>query len=600
MYNLRQEIADEFFSQSGYEKTDKRTELIIPRTYEDMPGIFLAVDGGMDIDDIDNYTNECKEYIKELRASIIKEFELEGSESDIYNTLTRLEKIYQDAENIVEFRHRCDVTDDINTLSSNVIDCLRRYIRIAKDLGYDISIDDIINAHKDNFRVNDIYYLKCAKTLFNGDIQTPGLINYFSKQGNYLLKHGSELDKINVKVGRLKYLNTIGIPYKFITIDDLEEPSNDEKWLEKIDLEYEFQKNMPFEPKFVDYFDYRLPDIKKNFRSGQFFPLDLANQLEEERIEICEHIVDNCKFFENKQPMPLNSEFNNFMINDYEDRDIMKPYGDLFILEDYVITEDDFIDALSHEINHIIGHDIPQKIDPVTNIFTSKTGLNFRQNVVDENNQIMFTYEGQFPVNLTPNDAMQKIEEYVNQRQCMEASEILKESGIDLGLDEDKIYKGDLYELSCVYDTYHFLLNDFYEKYYNEIKLQKVDNMYNIYFKHDLPFTKSQKITAYIKDKLNKMNNVEYAEEGVVDYYKVQKLAELVDHFDRYILPLIPNEEIVKGKDIDFSSLDPKLQKEINKLIAKKDKIMADMAKDDKRVMPPEMYNGIDMMKMCK
>lgn len=595
IYSFREEIAEEFFKLSGIEPDEKLKKIIIPEEYDKYPALFYAVEGGLNVDST-NYTSEGVNYLKQIRDIIIDRFGLTGSDEDIYKQLLVLRNIYAQAEEIVEGRHKCDVTEDMNILSCNAINIVKRYLKIAKDAGYDVSFEDIYKLGNDNFNVSDIYNLKCARTLFGGDVKTPGLIKSFTSESNERLKNAPDFEQLSIIVDRLKYLDTIGLPFKFINKEELYEATDQDNYVNRILQEYEYQKTCPNQIKFIDYWNYDEKELKKAFKTGQFFPEDLADTLEEDRIEICEDLVQGCKFYSKRDPYPYFTEFLNFVTYNNEDLDIMKPYADLYILEDYVITQDRFIDNIAHELNHILGCGFPLILNPKTNVVTSKNGVNFRRNEIDENNKIIYASQDyNCAFNMTNDPVMQRLEEYINEQQAKEIAEqikiLMEEQGISLGLDEDTVLEHNPFDYACLYDFYDFLGRDFYEKFYQELKLQKIDDSYNMYFKDtfgiDIESHKMLDLMVYLRGKIKRLQqDPMYLEEGVVDYQKVHKLAELIDKFHIEIYPYIERKYLEDGY-INFDKLDPRIKKQINKLIAKKDKIMGAMISDELEEQPP-------------
>lgn len=594
IYSFRDEIAEEFFKLSGIEPSEKIRNFIIPTEYNAMPPLFYAVEGGLDIEKNTNYTKEGIYYIKEIRSMAIEDFGLTGTDEEIYKQLITLRNYYSQAEQIVEDRHKCDVTEDMNTLSNNAINTVKRFLAVAKNAGYDVDFQDIYSMGNSAFNVSDIFNLKSAKILFGGDIQTPGLIKAFTSESNKKLKNATQVEKLDIIIDRLKYLETLGLPFKFISQEELHETSDQEDFVQRVLQEYNYQKTCPNEINYIDYWGYTYEEIKKQFRKGQFFPEHLADTLEEDREELCELLVEGCKFHANKEPYPINSEFQNFVSYNYEDLDMFKPYSDLYVLEDRIITEQDFIHNMSHEVCHILGCGLPQMRDPKTNVITSKSGVNFRRNIVDEDNKIMLAEEDRYAYNLTYDLIMQKLEEYINEQQGKEIAEELYKLNIDLGFEEDTIAKPELASFVCVYDFYDFIARDFYESYYEELKRHKVDDSYNIFFRdsysNNIFDNKFQNMLTYLRGKYNRLINApNYAEEGVVDYQKVHKLAELIEEFHKDIYPYLARQYSDSGY-VDFAYLDPRQRRQIEKLIARKDRIMGSIISDEKIVRPPLTY----------
>lgn len=592
----REDLANIFFELIGRERTPELESLILPNNYDENPEIYMAVCGGYDVCSCSALTREGIEYIYKARENIRDAFGLEGDDYEVYKQIKDMYNKYIMAEKEVGKRFPCDVVDDVELFSHNSVEALKEYLRKAKDLGYDVSFDDIASVTKEDFTPNDVPLLHCRQLLFGDELMEKGTIASFTSENNQILENGSTYDKVEIIIERLKYLSAFHTPFKYIEYDELYEPTDKDDFIDRLFKEYEYQKKMPTEVGYVDYFNFNLEEVKENYKKGQFFPTDMADKLEDFRYEAMQEIVTDCKFYEKREPYPINMDFEYFTIYDYKDRNIYEPFSAIYINEDYTLNEEDLIRILLHEVNHAVGHGVPFSLNDKKSTFNSKAGLNNIVKYFDDQLKVSFDYPS--PIYLS--SAMQRIEENINERQTVEIQEIFMEDDISLGFDEDTIYKGKKDDYACAYNRYDFLLDDFYEIFYDAIRENKINTSYQFYFKHDLNTSKSEKIISHIKNKFNRLGSKSYSEEGVVDFYKVERLANVIEEFYQKVVPWCEMKSRELGRKLQEEDLDENIKLEIEKLKNKKDKIIKEMLKDTSRINTPYYYANITNDEMIK
>ena len=580
----REELCGIFFESIGVDRTPELEDLIMTKNYDENPEIFMAVCGGYDVENCMALTREGREYIVELRNQIREAFDIPGDDYEVYIEIEKLYKKYVQAEREVGMRHKCDVVEDVEQFTKNSIEAMREYLRQAKDIGYDVTFDDIAIVTKDNYTPNDSYALRSRHLLFGDELMEKGTIAAFTSENNEKLKNGSEYEKTNIIMDRIKYLDAFHTKFKYIDQDELYEPTDDDTFKDRLYQEYEYQKTMPVEVQYVDYFNYNLEQIKKNYKKGQFFPTEMADKLEELRYNAIQEIVTDCKFYNNREPYPVDFDLDFFTIYDYKDRKMYEPFSDIYMNEDNNLSEEALLKILIHEVNHAVGHGVPQIINTKNSTFTNKSGINHIVRKKDDSDKLHFDYPS--PLYFCP--VMQRIEENLNERQTEEILDILLAyHDIEFGYEKDKVNSNPKDDYSCGYTTYNFLTDEFYEIFHDAIKDNKVDSTFKFYFQHDLVTSKSAKIIAHIKNKLNRLGNPEYSNEGVVDFYKVEKLAKLCDEFFNNVYPIIDEKFKETGRQVKMEDLDDKMKVFIMKLVDRKDKIIEEMQKDLYRVNLP-------------
>lgn len=585
----REDLANIFFELISRERTPELESVIMPITYDNNPEIYFAVCGGYDLSNYITLTDQGVDFIYNLREKIKNAFGFEGNDYEVFEQINELYKKYIEAEKEVGRRFPCDVVKDVEKFSQNSIDCMREFLKNVKDIGYDVAFEDIALVTKDTYTPNDAPLLRASKLLFGNEIMEKGTIASFTSENNNLLKTGTISDKVDIITDRLRYLSAFNVKFKYIDKEELYEPTDSDTFVDRLFNEYEYQKGMPDELTHIDYFNYDLEAIKKNFKKGEFFPTELADKIEEYRYMAVQDIVTDCKFYEHREPYPADFQMEYFTIYDYINRNIYKPFSAVYINEDYTLNTEDFLLILLHEINHVMGHGLPFSIDEKNSIFTSKEGLNHIVKYKDEKDRVSFEHPS--PIYL--DSTIQKLEENVNERQGKEMLEILLEEDIDLGFEEDTIYKGEKDDYSCAYTRYDFLIDDFYEMFYDAIRQNKINSSYQFYFKHDLATTKVDKIISHIKNKINRITSHSYSEEGVVDFYKVERLAKLIDEFYEKVSPLCEMKARELGRKLTEEDLDDNIIAEIKKLEVKRDKILKEMITDIRRIKSPNQYVNV-------
>lgn len=577
MFTHSDELSSIFFEIIGVERTPELDKLIMPKSADMQPEIFLAVSGGEDIANDHTLTPEGKEYVANLRQSIKEAFNFQGNDQEVYQKIIGLYNAYIQAESITDQNNICEVSRDINQLLINSNSALIQYLREAKDYGYDVSFDDIAYVTKENFNPNFVQYLRCKDVLFGDELNTPGLISNFTSKSNKILKTGKDYQKIEIITERLKYIASLKIPFLYITPEMLYEPSDDPAWRDKVLAEYEYQKKMEYDFNYIDYFGYDDNQLKKNFKKGQFFPEELADRLEDIRDRCCNELVYDCKFYEKRYPYPINASFEYFTIFDYKNRNIDEPYSAIYFKEDHLFKDEDLLRIMIHEVNHAISHNFSLTDDKYV---TSKIGLNYK---VRERDGEKIVFDGPDP--LYYNDIVQLSEENENERQAKELLEIYKSKyPVDLGFAEDTIYKFTPEKFNCGYEAYNFLIEDFYNRYHDQLKRHKVDPAYNIYFDHNLPLNAFENIMCHLTDKFNRtFRKSKYARNGILDFYKVEKLSKVINEFNSDIIPDLLRNKLLIDEEIDYDNLDSETYIKILRLLAKKDKIMSKIFRDERK-----------------
>ena len=128
------------------------------------------------------------------------------------------------------------------------------------------------------------------------------------------------------------------------------------------------------------------------------------------------------------------------------------------------------------------------------------------------------------------------------------------------------------------------MIEDFYNRYHDQLKRHKVDPAYNIYFDHNLPLNSFENIMCHLTDKFNRtFRKSKYARNGILDFYKVEKLSKVINEFNSDIIPDLLRNKLLINEEIDYDNLDSETYIKILRLLAKKDKIMSKILRDERK-----------------
>ena len=478
------------------------------------------------------FTEGTRKRIKRYREKLYSLLKIKGNEHEKFEMLKAIKKTFDKIVRLVELEHPCDVFNDVDKIECNQIELTKKFFSEVEKAGFKIPNKDKEILDDKHFTIYDTCRLATNGILFNNELNFKGYIDSFTTESNEILKHGSRLEKDRIILNRLLYLNCFkSTEYKYFdreAIYDLEDDiytamqkgCNLDKEVEHmLYKEYAYQKNRKI--KNTRILNMSQEEFEKTYRTGQFIPEELANTIETIRDDYSDLICADTKFY--KQPEKYDIE--NVTFKYYINKNINDQQINIYLNEDYLANPDSYISILIHELNHAISYRKPIEIN--TRSFKDKnnlsiTGYKKKGLIVDEDSYVTTDVE--------------KVLEYVNERQTQEILEIfkrkLKESKKNIKV--DKVLKSKDYNFECLYDYYGVVLDDFYRTFKNELKDNNVQEGQNIYFKYKLPMSKLGSIIELIKYVFNRTFNKEnYYKNGILDVFKIQELNYLASEIEK-------------------------------------------------------------------
>lgn len=579
MTKYKSETDKEFLKLARFRNNDKISNVLdLKSNYLKDTDLFFADSGDLDIDNCAYFTPKGRNDIKQSREKVKEAFNLKGTDEEVFAQIQRLANIYKQAIKNVEQKHDCAVIRDYNRLRANKKEAMIIYLDKAREIGFDVPHSDLKILYNPNFDLDKSYKLSVGRKLFDLDIRYSGLISSFTSESNEALRYGSDYDRIPIMQNRLLYLSKCGLNLGVLTLDELRSDKIDDKLAKKIELEYYYQCQRKDLPETIDYWNRTVSQISKDWKKGQFFPEEMADELEFVRQECDKWLVHNCEFIAN-----VDSEIERdtiyYTIMQYDKQDYFKPTGDIYFTEDNTLSGKAFLSALIHEINHCLSHDLPLKMNDRNVIIKSglciKSYKNHKDYKYNPNNINYF------------NSALMQLEEDYNERQTKDILELalqrIEADDFNFG---DEVAEDLREEFDCEYDYYNFLTEDFYQMFKEQIKETKINNMYNLYFRYSLPnLTIPENIFNYLRNRYQKVFKPdEFVSDGVVDFYKVLELARLIEEFKRDIEPRLGKYKNITPKHLfnhkNFRKTDKTLCRMLYEITQKKNKIMDEIRKD--------------------
>lgn len=531
---------------------------------DDYPDFWKCLMGGQFVDTLD-ISDEEKEKIHNTRKLITEQFYLSNENpADNFLEILKFRKIYVDAVREIEKKYQYDVFQDIDLFDKQFTIAVDNFKSKAKEIGYigDLSFFDTINPNEN----------KMEEILFSGDLRVPGLVEAFTTNISDLIENTEEknVDRLFYICKRLEYLSLIGVKFKYLDPVNLYNIESNES-VDYILKEYEYQKsNMSISLK------YKYPNIKnfdKLYSQGQFIPTEIADKLEEARNTEIAKLYNCCKFGENIsidnwiKKLNGDSPFDFFASSSFGNNKLYNVERDVYMCEDPIYLQRDFILNLIHEINHELSFGYKADIDSLY-VREGADESTFDLKGSDVSKECTYN-----------NDALIGVEEVWNELQAEKIAEIFFSQNPDYQIPN---YGDGCQVMCCNYNNFYFLLKDLFDLYEEDIKRAKLDINYNFYKRHGLTTTKLQTYYEYYKSKIiNKFKNT-----GVVDFYKVLELAYLCKYFEVEIMPKIDgmfSEELLDDEEF-LKTISKETKDKILQLIESKKKIMRRIIKES----PPQ------------
>lgn len=572
---FRDKILERFYKRCNIDRDEKLDDILFGKNIPiDETKLNIACEGGEDFSKNDSYTKEYKEKIKKYRIEITKYLGLSLDKKENYKQLMSLRNLFLECVKEIENENNCDVFDDIRTIDKNTKTNLQDFFERVDDYLYMFARDkEKVNSEK--FDANYLDLLDSNNILFNNYFEDSGLLTAFTEESNDIIKNGSQKERMEIIIKRLMYLNYIGIDTNF-DIDTLKdyleknEIATDDNniWTYQIYKEYNYQKSRQIENKYIKNISQK--EFEKSWKKGNFIPSDIAEDLEDYRKYYSNAIIENTKFRKGEN----SEDLTNYIVKNFKNRYIFSPTNKIFLCEDDATNSiETFLINLIHEMNHAVSEEKPYKISE--NKVTTKNSLSYSG----------YSHKDLEITNILATSETRELEEFVNQMQTIEIYKILKRKMKEnnIKIETDGITKKSIKR--SLYEYYTILGRDFYLKFREQLKLQNVDPSYRLYFDFDLPYNKTQLVTNRVKDKVDRIFNRAYSQDGCLDFYKAEKLSKLITKLYKEILPEVLYKKIsirdFLAGNIDKLSDGAKIK--LAKLIEKKDKIMNEIYKDEKR-----------------
>jgi hypothetical protein len=317
---------------------------------------------------------------------------------------------------------------------------------------------------------------------------------------------------------------------------------------------------------------YKYPNVKnfdKLYSRGQFIPTEIADKIEEARNTEIAKMYNFCKFGENisleNWIKKLNGDtpFNYFASSSFGDNKLYNVERNVYMLEDPIYSQRDFIHNLIHEVNHELSFMYKAFLEKLY-VREGADEYTFSLNGSDVSEECSYS-----------NDLMIRVEEILNELQSEEITEIFYLQNPDYEIPN---YGDGNQIMYCNYRNFYFLFRGLFNLFKDEINRAKVDVNYNFFKYHGLENNYLKTLIEYFKSIFVNMKKGT----GVVDFYKVLELASLAEYFEVELLPKIDgmfSEELLED-DKWKTIMSEETKNKIEELIVKRNKIMRDIIRE--------------------
>jgi hypothetical protein len=186
-------------------------------------------------------------------------------------------------------------------------------------------------------------------------------------------------------------------------------------------------------------------------------------------------------------------------------------------------------------------------------------------------------------------DGKLAIEENLNQRNAVRINELFKDK-FGVIYDECDIKNPENKDYECLYDYWNFLTENFYHEYNDRINDARVTEGKSFFFDNGImPATnKAEKVRDYIKSQYGKIVNPEsYEDQGFLSYSKLVRLGDIVECFQKDILPILLKERVgveevnAQGGD-NYDKLPEDVRKSIEELEQMANEVVDSMIEDNR------------------
>lgn len=472
-----------------------------------------------------NFPNQVDDEInkKEMlrnRNKAYKVFGLTGK-----NKLEKLQDIVRlldKSMTLIGERHKCDVVRDIKRYQENKATSLQMYLTKLSKTGFPFTDKDREILAKPDIDFVDVHNLDCNRVLFNRNVGNPGLIYFFRSEMDEILHKSEDVPSIEeILNGRMMYflLNDPNLPkeFEYVTANEV------------------FGKTKPVERiEYLNRLSRELVLIADN-HPEYVLPSMLADEVEEYRNAYADGIYSGCKFAKNinkDYQANVHDPFESQWVTHLEhDNNIMgSPVNYIFFNESGNISAEGLLGNMIHELDHVVRRS-ETYLDKTGNMAVTRIGINTtaRYNMGDGTVSEPVIWDA---------DVMQ-VEENINERLSRELRKAFMEKyGCVYG--ESDIKFRDQKEMTCLYDEWDFITEDFFNHFKDAIIRHPLDQDYDMYFRNqNSPVTRKEEIMNAIREKYRRtVTPHAFSETGVVDFKKVAQIGELVRLFQKEVLPV--------------------------------------------------------------